>query len=335
MGAGRRAKSMPKIRWGILGVAKINDRLLPGFRAAANGELIAIASRSHEKARTAAKAAGIPTAHGSYESLLRDPAIDAVYIPLPNTLHDEWTRKAADAGKHVLCEKPLTPTASQARSLVDYCRSKNVKLMDGFMWPHHERTARLRQVIDSGGIGDVKQVRGAFTFTLPLDPNNIRLQPALAGGSLLDVGCYPVYGIRWAFGDEPLRAYAMAMMHQGIDVAMSGILEFPGGRVGQFDCGFTLPLRQWLEITGTDGVIRIPEMWVPTAADDFVICRDGRAPERVVVNGRDQIACMIDDFGGAVLHGEEPHPSPEEAVKSLRVLDALAVSARTGNAVPL
>src|SRR6266566_5085 len=125
---------MDKLRWGVLGVAGINNRVLPGFRGAATAELAAIASRSADKAAAAAKAAGIPIAHGSYEALLADPKIDAVYIPLPNTLHAEWTRKAADAGKHILCEKPLAPSAAEARAVVDYCRAKKVRLMDGFMW---------------------------------------------------------------------------------------------------------------------------------------------------------------------------------------------------------
>src|SRR6266513_5840692 len=127
---------MKKVRWGILGVAKINERLLPGFAKAANAELVGIASRSLQKAQDAAKAAGIPKAFGSYEALLDDPSIDAVYNPLPNTLHDEWTRKAAERGKHVLCEKPLTPTAPQARELVEFCKGHKVVLMEGFMWPH-------------------------------------------------------------------------------------------------------------------------------------------------------------------------------------------------------
>src|SRR5581483_3091641 len=150
-----------------------------------------------ERARQAAAAAGIPVSHGSYEALLDDPAIDAVYIPLPNTLHAEWTMKAAERGKHVLCEKPLAPTAAEAQRVVDFCRAKGVHLLDGFMWPHHRRTARLKEFLDGGGIGAVRRVAGAFTFRMePLDPANIRLRPDLAGGSLLDVGCYPVHGIR-------------------------------------------------------------------------------------------------------------------------------------------
>src|SRR5437016_2121710 len=186
-----------KLRWGILGVAKINERLLPAFAKAANAELVGIASRSLQKAQAAAKAAGIPKAFGSYEALLDDPNIDAVYIPLPNTLHDEWTREAAERGKHVLCEKPLTPTAQQAESLVAFCHAKKIKLMDGFFWPHHPRTAQIRQFLDSGKLGRVERVTGTFSFQLLMDADNIRLQANMAGGSLLAVGCYPVYGIRW------------------------------------------------------------------------------------------------------------------------------------------
>jgi xylose dehydrogenase (NAD/NADP) len=181
-----------KVRWGILGTARINERLLPAFRAAANADLQAIASRTPERAQAAAAAQGIPVAFDSYETLLNDAEIDAVYIPLPNTLHGEWSMKAAERGKHVLCEKPLAPTAAEAQRVVDFCRARQVVLMDGFMWPHNARTARLRHLLDSGAIGEVRRVNGAFTFRMPvLDPANIRVQPHLGGGSLLDIGCYP------------------------------------------------------------------------------------------------------------------------------------------------
>ncbi len=321
---------MSKLRWGILGVALINERLRPAFAKARNAELRAIASRSRERAEQAARAANIPVAHGSYEALLDDPAIDAVYIPLPNTLHAEWTRKAAERGKHILCEKPLTPTAAEAQELVDFCRARKVSLMDGFMWPHHPRTARLRQLLDGGAIGTVCRVGGVFTYRMKeLDPANIRLQPGLAGGSLLDVGCYPVYGIRWAFGAEPVRAHATARFEHGVDVEMNGTLWLADGRMATFDCGFTLPLRSWLEIAGTEGVVRVPEMWVPHRPASFILERDGRPPEEVVVEG-DQIQHMIEGFGRAVLEGVPVRPDPQEAVRTLRVLDALAKSAREG-----
>jgi predicted dehydrogenase len=322
-----------KLRWGILGVAKINNRLLPGFRAAPRAELVAIASRNAGRAREAARAAGIPVAHGSYEALLDDPGVDAVYIPLPNTLHGEWTRQAADRGKHVLCEKPLTPTAAEAAELVAYCRAKNVQLLDGFMWPHHPRTARLREIIDAGAIGPVQRVAGTFTFVLQSDPSNIRLQPALAGGSLLDVGCYPVYGIRWAFGAEPVRVYARANYEHGVDVAMTGLVWLADGRTASFDCGFTQPHRTWLEITGTRGSIFVPEMWVPGPRASFQVRREGHDPVEAAFEDEDQIARMIDGFSRSVLEGTPVRPAPEEAVKTLRVLDALARSAREGREV--
>jgi predicted dehydrogenase len=323
-----------RLRWGILGVARINDRLLPAFARAANADLRALASRSLDKARAAAAAAGLATAYGSYEALLDDPAIDAVYNPLPNSLHAEWTMKAAERGKHVLCEKPLAPTAAEARRVVEFCRARGVTLMDGFMWPHHPRTARLRQFLDGGGLGEVRRVSGAFTFRLDrLDPSNIRLRPELGGGSLLDVGCYPVFGIRWAFAAEPVRAYATAAYRHGVDVEMSGLLWLADGRVGAFDCGFTLPFRGWLEVTGTAGVVRVPDMWLPAPRAAFTVEREGRPAEEVVVEGADQIVHMLEDFGRAVLHGQPVQPPPEEAVRTLRVLDALARSAREGREV--
>ncbi len=324
-----------KLRWGILGVAKINDRLLPSFARAGNLELAAIASRSLDKARAAARAAGIPQAYGRYEDLLDDPHIDVVYIPLPNHLHAEWTRKAADRGKHVLCEKPLAPTADEAAELVAYCRQRRVRLMDGFMWPHHPRTARLRERLDAGAVGAVRRVTGTFTFRLPPDPANIRLQPAAGGGSLLDVGCYPVYGIRWAFGQEPVRAWATAHYEHGVDVAMSGMLWFAGGGVASFDCGFVHPMRQWFEVVGEKGTITVPEMWVPHDRPDFEVHRDGAAVERGGAGGGEQIRCMLEHFSRYVLQDEPVRPDPEEAVKTLRVLDALARSAREGRAVEL
>jgi predicted dehydrogenase len=320
-----------KLRWGILGVARINERVLPAFRKAARAELRAIASRAEEKARAAARAAAIPVVHAGYEALLSDPAIDAVYIPLPNTLHAEWARRAAERGKHVLCEKPLAPTAAEARELAAFCAARKVMLMDGFMWPHHPRTARLRRFLDDGGIGKVERVAGAFTFPLqPLDLNNIRLRSDLAGGALLDVGCYPVYGLRWAFGAEPVRVFAAARYLHGVDVEMSGLIWLADGRAGAFDCGFTMPVRGWLEVVGAEGVVYVPDMWVPGPRATFTVRREGKPDEEIAIEGEDQIVRMIENFSAAALDGRPACPPPDEAVKTLRVLDALARSAREG-----
>lgn len=322
-----------KLRIGILGVAKINERLLPGFRKAVNAELVGIASRNLDRAMRAAAEAGIPQAYGSYEELLAAPDIQAVYIPLPNSLHYEWARRAADAGKHILCEKPLTPTAAPARELVDYCAARGVRLMDGFMWPHHPRTTRIRELLNRGAIGTVQRVSAAFTFQLPLQPGNIRLKPDLGGGSLLDVGCYPIYGIRWAFGEEPVAVYARGRYDFEVDLEMSGMLWFADGRMATFDCGFTQPMRQWMEITGSEGVIRVQDMWLPDERAAFTLERIDESAEILTEPGHDQIACMIDNFSLAVLHHLEVRPSPNEAVATLRVLDALARSASEGREI--
>jgi xylose dehydrogenase (NAD/NADP) len=332
-------KDMPisggKVRWGILGVAKINERLVPAFRGAANAELRAIASRSLEKAQAAAARDGIPIAYSSYEQLLDDAKIDAIYNPLPNSLHAEWTMKAAERGKHVLCEKPLASDAVEAERVVDFCRQRQVRLMEGFMWPHHPRTHRLRELLNSGGIGQVRRVTGAFTFLLDLEPNNIRLQPDLAGGSVMDVGCYPVYGARWVFGAEPTRVYATAEWQHGVDVGMNGLLEFSDGRTAHFDCGFTLPFRGHLEIVGSEGTVRLPEMWLPSRRAVFEVLRENRPAAEVAVEGEDQIVHMIQNFSQAVLDGREPAPGPEQAIATLRVLDALRLSAKERRPVAL
>lgn len=325
---------MNKLRWGILGVARINRRLIPAFAQSSNAELRAIASRLLDRAKIAALAAQIPIAYGSYDELLADPDIDAIYIPLPNTLHAEWTKKAADRGKHILCEKPLAPTAVEAQAVVDYCRDKNVKVMEGFMWPHHPRTAKLRQFLDRGGIGNLQRFDGSFTFSMPdLQSSNIRLQANLAGGSLLDVGCYPIYACRWIFGAEPIRVYATAAYVRDVDVSMSGLLWFPEGRMASFDCGFISPLRQRVEITGTEGVVAIKDLWAPKAHAGFAIHRDGKNDEEIVVAEADQIVQMVENFGRSVLNSEPVIPPVEDAVKTLRVLDALARSARAGKEV--
>jgi D-xylose 1-dehydrogenase (NADP+, D-xylono-1,5-lactone-forming) len=323
-----------QLRWGVLGVAKINNRLKSAFHSSKTVRLRAIASRSLEKSRAAAKDFGFEYAYGSYEELLNDLHVDAVYIPLPNSLHSEWARKAAEHGKHVLCEKPLCPTAVEAADLVAYCRARDVRLMDGFMWPHHPRTHQIRKMLDDGAIGEVQRVTGAFTFKMDtLDMDNIRLQPAMAGGSLLDVGCYPVMGIRWAFGSEPVRAFARAKMFNGVDVELAGQLLFADGRMASVDCGFTLPYRGWMEIAGTKGIIRIPRTWLPLNRATWEVELNGEPTAEHAVEGEEQIVHMLDGFARAVWEGRDAVPSPDEAVKTLRVLDALTRSVREGREV--
>jgi len=322
------------LRWGVLGVAKILNRLGPAFQSSSTARPVAIASRCPDRARAAARNFGFDRAYGGYEELLSDPDIDAVYIPLPNAVHAEWTIKAAERGKHVLCEKPLCPTAAEAADVVANCRALGVRLMDGFMWPHHPRTHRLRQMLDDGAVGEVRRVAAAFTFRMdPFDPKNIRLCPDLAGGSLLDVGCYAVAGIRWAMGAEPVRAFASARHAHGVDVEVTGQLAFLGDRVASFDCGFTLPYRAWLEVVGTGGTVRVPRMWAPHPRATWEVETNGQPAVEHAFDGADQIVRMLDEFAAAVWEGREPRPGQDEAVKTLRVLDALRQSIAVGREV--
>ena len=322
------------LRWGVLGVAKILNRLEPALQASSTARPLAIASRCPKRARVAARDFGFERAYSGYEELLADPEVDAVYIPLPNTLHAEWTIKAAERGKHVFCEKPLCPTAAEAADVVAYCRAQGVRLMDGFMWPHHPRTARIREMLDAGTIGEVRRVTGAFTFRMdPLDPKNIRLRADLSGGSLLDVGCYPVAAIRWAFGEEPERVFATARHAHGVDVEVSGQLGFREGRSASFDCAFTLPYRAWLEVVGTKGTIRVPRMWAPHPRATWEVEVNGQPTVEHAVEGEDQIVRMLDEFAAAVWEGRDPRPGPDEAVRTLRVLDAVRRSIAEGREV--
>lgn len=327
-----------KLRWGILGVAGINERLIGPFHSSQTAELRAIASRNLEKAKDYAGKNSIPTAYGSYHDLLKDETIEAVYIPLPNHMHEEWVKAAADHGKHILCEKPLTCDAGTAESVVAYCRQKGVRLMDGFMWPHHPRTRKLREFIDSGSIGEVRKVVAAFTFNLTgLPTSNIRMQPESGGGGLLDVGCYTTYAIRWWMRAEPVKVWATANYANDVDVAMSGVMTFADGRTAQFDCGFTHPLRTQVEIVGSEATIEVPNHWIPDDQAIFRVLRQegmfGHTVETIETPGEDQIVHMLDNFAHAVFEKREAYPNPDEAVKTLKVLDALAKSAREGREV--
>jgi predicted dehydrogenase len=325
-----------EIRWGILGVARINGQVIPALRAARGSALRAVASRSPARAREAALRYGIPIAHLTYDALLADPEIDAVYLPLPNARHAEWIVRAARAGKHILCEKPLATSDSDAQAAIQACRTARVQLMEGFMWRHHPRTAKLREVIDSGVLGPLRTITGAFTVALDPSPDDIRLQPEQGGGALLDLGCYVVGCFHWLMGDAPvLRVSATATFGGGVDLRAAGWLDFGERGTALFDCGFAAPYRAHLEIVGTHGRVRVPNLWFPQGPRAaFELQRAGAGVEIVAVDEADQTIRMIEAFVGRLRGGaEEVYPLQAPAV--LRSLDALAVSARQGRVVDL
>ncbi len=322
------------IRWGILGAANIaRKRFIPGVSRTSNGVVAAIASRDGAKAREAAAALGIPRAYDSYDALIADPDIDAIYNPLPNSLHAEWTLKAVAVGKPVLCEKPLAIGSAQAMVMIDAARSAGVLLMEAFMYRFHPQHARVRALIDDGAIGDVRAVRANFTFLLePFNPQNVRLQRDLAGGALMDVGCYCVNAARMLFGEEPTWASAQADMRDqfGVEVALAGMLGFSDRRMATFDCGFRASGQGAYAVVGTTGQIDVPNAFVPAQADTIVRVTSGGATHDETIGAVDQYALEAEAFAAALLHGTPLALPADDALGTLRAVEALHQSAAAG-----
>ena len=323
------------IRWGILGCARITRRgLAPGILASESGTLHALASRDGSTARAWAEEFGASKAYGDYRAVLDDPEVDAVYIPLPNELHRPWVLAAAEAGKHVLCEKPLAIDAREAAEMVDHCRSRGVVLMEAFMWRHQPRTAELLGLVRSGGIGTLRLVRSSFSF--PIDPGDWRLDPARGGGALWDVGCYGVSTCRLFAGAEPVAVRAMQRPHpSGVELTLTAELAFPGGVIGLVDCSFEAPFRCEYELVGTLGSIRVPDAYLPPARPTALRFKadggpdadvEGTGPESLSFDGTDQYARMVDAFARAVSSGALDLPA-EDGLAQMRALDLIRSSA--------
>ncbi|WP_227013857.1 Gfo/Idh/MocA family protein [Paenibacillus psychroresistens] len=320
-----------KLRWGVIGAAGINQSVIPAIQASSTGSVTAIASRNLEKAQKAAEKFNIPTAYGSYEEILLDDQIDAVYIPLPNHLHKDWAIRAAQAGKHVLCEKPLALNAEEAQEMVDACAKANVKLAEAFMHRHNPRLERIKEIIASGEIGSIRALHGAFTFNNAQDKNNVRYQANMGGGSVYDVGCYPISLARLIMGSEPTAATAHAFFsteHDGVDMMCSGLIEFSDQVAMTFDCGMWADFRQTFEILGTEGRIELSQAFLPSpdAADFTVIVKGERREEKVVF--QNPYTLQADNFARAILDDQPLLYASQDAVLNMRVIDAVLKSAK-------
>ena len=320
-----------QIRWGILSTANIGvKRFIPGATNSRNGVVTAIASRDLRRAREVADRLAIPTAYGSYEELLLDPTVDAIYNPLPNSLHAEWTMKAAAAGKPVLCEKPLALNSAEAAVMIDACRQRSVPLMEAFMYRFHPQHTLVRSLIADGTIGELRMVRAAFTFMLePFPPGNVRLQAELGGGALMDVGCYAVNAARMLFGEEPVGASAQWDFRSefGVEVSLVGVLDFGAGRFATFDCGFRAPGRGSYTAVGSRGQIEAPDAFVPQPVDLTVRVTSGSGTSEHRVPGVDQYQLEAEEFADALLTGRPLRIPAEDALGTLRAMEALHRSA--------
>jgi D-xylose 1-dehydrogenase (NADP+, D-xylono-1,5-lactone-forming) len=318
------------IRWGVLGVANIAKRaVIPAIQRSRNGRLVAIASRTRSRAEEAARDLEI-RGHGSYEALLDDPEIQAVYIPLPNSLHREWTVRCAEAGKHVLCEKPLAPTPGECEAMIAACRQHRVTLMEAFMYRFHPRTERVARIVRDGGLGEIRLVRAAFTFQVREPRTNIRFRPDLGGGALYDVGCYAINVTRMILG-EPEEAFAAGRIGaSGVDEQVGGVLRYAEGRLALLDCGLTLPRREEYEVAGSGGLLRVPNAFLPGTADAEIQIARGTEHTTQSVPGAEQYRLMVEHFGDSAASGSPVDFPPEDAVRNARVIVALLASLRSG-----
>jgi predicted dehydrogenase len=329
------------VRWGILGAARIATKVGAAIRQADGAELTLIASRDAERAAAWAAEHGALRSCGSYQAVLDDPEIDAVYIPLPPSMHREWTILAAEHGKHVLCEKPLALSSAEVLEMIAACRQNGVQLMDGVMWLHHPRTADMLRAIHSGELGTLRRVTSAFSFCWPeLPQNEIRLERKYGGGSLLDLGWYNVGATLWALGERPRRVSGSARWHRAGDVDMhfAGLMWFDDeDRTASFDCGFDTVARRWLEVAGTEGSLVCDDFvvpWQPEKLRFWTHDSQGSATQHTAPAPIQQV-CMIEDFVRLVRSGRLDEHWPQFALAVQRICEALDRSARTERPVDI
>ena len=324
-----------KIRWGILSTANIGRKAVtPAVQASRNGTVVAVASRDAAQAKAYANDFGIDRAYGTYEALLTDPDVDAIYNPLPNSLHKPWTIKALEAGKHVLCEKPLGLSAQECLDMHKAARENKRILMEAFMYRFHPRTERVIELLQSHALGKLKLIRAGFTFTVS-NPENIRLEPDLGGGSLMDVGCYCVNVGRTLLGREPTHAQAFAVWSdKGIDKVMVGVLRFDGDVFLQFHCALDTARQEFVEVVGEEGHLRLESAFLPGTKDAVIQQVMGGSEQEENIPGADEYQEMVEHFSDCVLQGAEPRYSALEAAANLAAIEALYASAR-GNGVPV
>jgi len=324
---------MSKVRWGILSTAKIGTvKVIPAMRRGRFSEVTAIASRDLAKAQEAAANLGIPKAYGSYEELLDDPEVDAIYNPMPNHLHVPWSIKAIEAGKHVLCEKPIGLSSAEGQQLIDAAKAHpKLKVMEAFMYRHHPQWQRARQIVEAGGVGELRTIQSFFSY-FNNDPHNIRNMPEIGGGGLMDIGCYNISLSRFIFSAEPERVFGIAELDPEFktDRIASGILDFGRG-TSTFTCSTQLTAYQRVNIFGTTGRIEIE---IPFNAPPDQPCKlwhqTKAGIEEITFDICDQYAIQGDLLSQAIL-SDTPVPTPlEDAVANMRVIEAVKESAQKG-----
>lgn len=312
------------IKWGVLGFARIARlSVIPAILKAPNAEFYAIASRDTDKTLDCQKQFGCKMIYDSYEALLDDPEIDAVYIPLPNKLHKEWTVKAACKGKHVLCEKPISLNKQECEEMIEACNTNNVKFMEGFMYRFSNRTKKVKEILDSNILGEVKYINSTFRFLLNR-PGDVRLKPELGGGSLYDVGCYPVNFVGMVTGCEPVSMSSERIMKDGIDVGFSAVLKYENGILASINSGFDTYKLSHSIVSGTKGSMHVPD----TFSDEpgkITVTTENDTNEYDIEPGN-RYEAEIEDFSAAIINNREPGFSLQETLRNIGIIESLLES---------
>lgn len=320
------------LHWGLLSTARINRALIPPLKASKRNKLLAVGSRSQGGADQYALQWDIPRAHGSYEALLADPDIDVIYNPLPNHLHAKWTIKAVEAGKHVLCEKPLALSVNEVDAVQEAARKHGRVVAEAFMYRHHPQTLKVQELVTNGSIGTLKLIRGSFSYVLNRE-GDVRLDPSMGGGSIWDVGCYPISYARTIVGESPREVFGWQVIGPtGIDETFVGQMQFPGNVLAQFDSSFVIPFHWFMEIIGSEGTLNIPNPFKPGINEKTYLTR-GDKTETLKIKGQELYIGEVEDMADAILLGHESHISLDDSRVNVAVISALLESARIGRSV--
>ncbi|RPJ21936.1 MAG: gfo/Idh/MocA family oxidoreductase [Chloroflexi bacterium] len=320
------------LNWGLLSTANINRALIPPLQVSKRNHLLAVASRTQESADKYAREQKIPRAHGSYEALLADPEIDVIYNSLPNHLHAEWTIKAVEAGKHVLCEKPIALNVDDVDAIKSAARKHERVVMEAFMYRHHPQTLKVQELVKSGSLGALKLIRGSFSYILNRE-GNIRVDPSMGGGSLWDVGCYPISYARSVIGKDPLEVFGWQVPGQtGTDDTFIGQLRFDHDVYAQFDCSFIMPFHVSMEFIGSEGTLIVPEPYKPYTDEKIYLRRDEKT-ETIKIKGQELYLGEVEDMADAILLGHDPRISLDDSRANVAVVLGLLESARSGKSV--
>jgi D-xylose 1-dehydrogenase (NADP+, D-xylono-1,5-lactone-forming) len=320
------------VKWGILSTADINKKLLAGADATDDVDVVAVGSRDLGRAEEFARTWGIDRAYGTYDELLADPEIEAVYIPLPNTMHSEWSIRALEAGKHVLCEKPFSRHIDEVERAFDVADATGMHLSEAFMYRHHPQITRLLELVSSGAIGELRVIRSAFSYSL-YDVDNIRLRTDVEGGALMDVGCYCVSGSRLLGGEPESVVGAAHIGPSGTDWVFTGLMRFPGDVVALFDCGTSLPGRDELEAIGTEGSIFLDDPW--HGQSPVIEVRRNGSVERIEIEPANPYTLELEDLNAAIRGERAPLLGRADALGQVRAINALHRSSLDGGVVPV